>query len=796
VRPRPSRLRHLGRLRRLAARCALSGAALLGGIWLLDHFFPPPLEALHRAPAVVVMDREGEPLRAFLAPDQRWRFPVTLDEVPEELVAALVASEDQRFFAHPGVDLLAVGRAVWSNVRAGRVVSGASTIPMQLARLARPAPRTLGAKVREALRALQLEHRLGKRELLELYLNRLPYGGNLEGVGAASFFYFGKRPRQLSVGEMALLVALPRSPAGYDPTRNPEAARAARDRVLERLAEEGVFSREQVEEARRQGVPTHRRPPPFAAPHFTRRLRGRGGSGGSVPTTLDRRVQSVAEATLASRVRDLRREGIGNAAAVVLELDGLAVRSWVGSADFFDEAHAGQVDGVVARRSPGSALKPFLYALAYDEGWIVPDSFLLDVPTDYAGYVAENYDGTYRGQVSARTALAASLNAPAVRLLARVGLEDFHALLLRGGLTTLDQPPARYGLPLALGAGEVTLLDLTHLYASLAAGGLHEPMGMLPRPETERGESPPAIRLFSHRAAELVTETLVDLARPDLPEAWDLARGAPTVAWKTGTSFGHRDAWAVGFSGRYAIGVWVGNFDGRPIQGISGAHHAGPLLFDLFRALGDHSRPALLNPDPGHALDGQARLLVCSVSRELPGPYCPKRLAVPYLPGTTHLPPCSVHRRVFLDRETGQILAGPCLGRRPYRAAVLTAEPPELLAWRRSRGEAVTPLPGLSPECGGPPAAEPPKIVSPDGATPFLLRPEAPLAFQRIPLIARAGSFSHTLYWYQDGLLVATAPVGERRFLALRPGRHEIILVDDTGRSDRVVFRVEGKSGE
>ncbi len=786
-------------LRLWLASCGLA----LGLLWALDRLFPPPLATLSRPPARAILAADGEPLRFLLPADEKWRLPVTLDEVPEDFLAAFVASEDRRFYDHAGVDPVAVARAAWTNLRAGRVVSGASTIPMQLARMARPGPRTLGSKLTEALRALQLSRRLDKRRMLEIYLNVAPYGSNLEGIGAASWFYFGKRPAQLSLGEAALLVALPRSPNGYDPLRKPQAARRARDRVLAELGLRGVFPRQRVEEARLQPLPTARRAAPFAAPHASLLAVERFPGRARLRTTIDRGMQAVGERALSARVAELRSLGIGNAAAVVLETESRALRALVGSASFFEERFSGQVNGATARRSPGSTLKPFLYALAYDQGRIVPDSFLLDVPTDFAGYVAENYDGTYRGRVTARSALVTSLNAPAVRLLSDVGVPSFLGALRKGGLATLGRPAEHYGLPLVLGAGEVTLLDLVNLYATLAEGGAHRPVRLL-EPEAGEGEAAEATRsgepphgeaLFSRRAAELVTRTLVSLERPDLPSSWDLTRGTPAVAWKTGTSYGHRDAWAIGFSGRYAIGVWVGNFDGRPVLGISGSEHAGPLLFDLFRALeggnaGGGSRPALL-VSPVH----EDLLEVCAASHQLPGPACPARVRVPYLPGSTRLPACTMHRRVFLDRETGEILAGACLGSRPHESRVLAVEPPELVAFWRAQGRVVEPLPALAEACGGAPraaaGAEGPRIVSPDGATPYRLRRDAPLDFQRIALIARSGPYARTLYWYEDGELVASGAPGGSLFMAPRRGSHELVVVDDTGRSDAVRYRVE-----
>ena len=753
---------------------------LAATVLVLHNLYPFPTETLDRPAALVVLDREGAPLRFFLPADDQWRLPVTLDDLPPELIEALISSEDRWFRRHPGVNPLAIARAAWQNLRAGRVVSGGSTLTMQIARMASPARRTVGAKLEEALRALQLERLYSKDELIELYLNRAPFGGNLEGVGAASFFYFGKRPAQLSIGEIALLVALPRSPSAYDPTRDPETARRARDRVLAQLAERGAITPREAADATRQPVPAVRRPVPFAAPHFARWVARQEKRSPVLVTTLDRRLQTRAEAQVRRRLAELRPAGIGNAAVVVLERSSRELRAMVGSGGFFERAFQGQINGVLARRSPGSTLKPFLYALALDRGEIIPDSYLLDLPTDFAGYVAENYDGEYQGRVVAREALTRSLNAPAVRLLSRVGLDEFLELLRAGGLRTLDRSAGEYGLPLVLGAGEVTLLGLTNLYATLAEGGSSQPVrwrsgncSVLPCDQPV--PSPPG-RLLSSEAAWAVSEILQEVRRPDLPSAWRLATDVPTVAWKTGTSYGHRDAWAVGFSGRYAVGVWVGNFDGTPRHGISGAEHAAPLLFDLFRTL--EPRGSRLVRPPGLRLES---LEVCAESHQLVGPYCPRRRMVDYLPGRSRLEICGYHRRVRLIDSDGA------------RWAVTTSYPAALLAWWRHEGH---PLPEMAPATPSLAAREgirtgaPPHIVSPAAATPYRLRSDSPIAFQQIPLTARAAADASRLYWYQNGLLVATSAPGETRFLTPAKGRHRLVVTDDRGRTHALSYEV------
>lgn len=745
-----------------------------------DVIFPFPESRLRRPPATIVLDRDGAPLRIVLPKDEIYRMPVSLGELPPELPRALIASEDRFFRYHPGVNPVAIARATWINVREGRVVSGASTIPMQIARMAEPKRRTLFGKAVEAFRALQLDAHYSKRELLEIYLNLAPYGGNIEGVGAASWFYFGKRPAQLSLGEIALVTTLPRSPNRFDPVRDNARAVAARDRVLAQLAARGVFAHEAIDDARRQELPRVRTRAPFVAPHLADYAIAQRGRVARIPTTVDRRVQHVAEEQVALRIDALRAVGIENAAAVIIDNETHELRALVGSAGFFDRGFDGQVNGAVARRSPGSALKPFLFAMAFDRGAIVPDSYLLDIPTDFSGYVAENYDGVYRGRVAARDALIQSLNASSVRLLSNVGLKDFLALLRRGGLRTLDRPEAAYGLPIILGSGEVTLLDLTNFYAAVANGGVARPVQIFRDSKRGAGE-----RVFSAEACELMTGILTELRRPDFPSTWDLTRDAPAVAWKTGTSYGHRDAWAVGFSKRTTIGVWVGNFDGRGQKGISGAEHAAPLLFDLFRAIeggGANLRAKDdLNIEP---------VEVCAESRQLPGPWCEKRIAIEYVPGVSRFASCTWHRRVFVDGN-GERLVGNCVAGTPHREATVVAYPPELVAFWRAQEQPVPSIPPLSARCSDIPSEDPPRIVSPDTATAYTMRRSAPLQFQRIPLTARAAEDVATLYWYQDGALVASGSPSEKLFVRPAPGEHRLVVVDEQGRADEIRYRVE-----
>jgi penicillin-binding protein 1C len=777
--PKPAP-RKIGFTRRRAAVALLACCALCAIALLVVTARPPfPLSLLSPAPSTLVAARNGQPLRLFLAPDQSWRFPVRLDTVSPILPRLLVAAEDRHFRRHPGVNPLALLRAALANAVAGRVVSGGSTITMQLARLARPRQRTLPAKISEALAALALERQLSKDALLERYLNMAPYGGNIVGVGAASLFYFGKAPDRLSLAEAALLTVLPRSPLRLDPTHHPAAAKAARDNLLTGMARQGVIDANAAKEAIDAPLPKAMTQAPFTAPHFCQMAREQAGPAAFVNTTLDPVAQKSVASILANRKSWLEVQGIGAVAAVVLDPVSREVLAMVGSTDYFGDLRFGQINGATIRRSPGSALKPFLYAMALDRGILFPQSLMLDIPTGFAGYTPKNYDGHFRGRVTMEQALVSSLNVPAVRLLNDVGTASFLDLLQRGGLTTLDKPAAHYGLSLVLGGGEVTLLSLVNLYADLASGGEHRP------PKLLTGAPVPTKRLFSPEACAMITETLTRVERPDLPTSWERALAVPAVAWKTGTSYGHRDAWAIGYSADHVIGVWVGNMNGAPVKGISGAVHAGPILFELFRSIESHG--SRLAAPPGLNI---REIEVCAESRQLPGPDCQKRVTAKIIPGVTKLAACSLHRRMLVDATTGRALDGDCLAAHEAKTITVAQYPAELVSWWRAVGIAFEALPDPEPGCGAP-RGEGPRIVSPNPATPYTLRRDSPAEFQQIALTADAPAGSRRLSWYVDGALAAQGEPGQRLFWQPNIGTHRLVVADDQGRTDAVTVHIE-----
>lgn len=581
---------------------ALAAIACLGyALDAADRAFPPPLEKV-QAVSPEVRDADDKLLRAFATRGGTWRLATTANDVDPQLLRMLIAYEDQRFYEHHGVDPLALARAAWQFVRHGRIVSGGSTITMQVARLIEPrTERSLGAKLRQVARALQIERRLSKGQILDLYLRLAPYGGNLEGVRAASLAYFGKEPHHLSVGESALLVALPQLPEARRPDRNPAAARAARDRVLSRLAVSKVIGEGEYDRAQILPLPDRRLQLPALAAHLSEKaLRSKPGEG-VYRTTLKREVQKGLEAVAAEQSRALGpRVSI---AMVMADARTGEILGEVGSADYFESGRAGWIDMTRVTRSPGSTLKPFIYGLAFEEGLVAQETIIEDRPADFFGYRPRNFDMTYQGDVSVRQALQMSLNVPAVRLLSAVGPSRLLVRLRRAEAKLTLPTDEAPGLAIALGGAGISLMDLTQAYAALANRGHPVRLGdgVYRDPGQIEGDA-----LMDPVAVWTVTDVLSQVVPP--PGVRRLG-----IAYKTGTSYGYRDAWSVGYDGRHVLGVWVGRADNGAVPGISGFRTAAPILFEAFQRSGISVTP--FPPAPAGAVRIAAAELPASLKR-------------------------------------------------------------------------------------------------------------------------------------------------------------------------------------
>ena len=556
-------------------------AAFIFLLWLLllaaDRLWPLPLHEV--TPARVVVAEDGTPLWRFADAQGVWRYPVTLADVSPRYLQALIHYEDRWFWDHPGVNPLSIARAAWQDLTSGRVISGGSTLTMQVARLLDPHPRTFGGKLRQLWRALQLEWHLSKSEILTLYLNRAPFGGTLQGIGAASWAYLGKPPAQLSYGEAALLAVLPQAPSRLRPDRWPERAQAARDKVLLRMENQGVWPAQPVREAIEEPVWLFPRQMPQLAPLFARRALA-SSRAEKVVTTLDAGLQRQLE-DLALNWKS-RLPPRSSLAMIVVDHTNMKVRGWVGSVDINDDSRFGHIDMVSAIRSPGSVLKPFVYGMALDEGLIHPASLLQDVPRRFSDYRPGNFDSGFHGPVSASDALVRSLNLPAVQVLEAYGPKRFAARLRNAGLPLMLPAGAEPNLSLILGGGGARLADIVAAYSAFARHGKAGQLRITPdSPLVERP-------LLSPGAAWIVRRILAGEAQP-VPDA-SLVKVVP-LAWKTGTSYGYRDAWAIGVNARYLIGIWTGRPDGTPVVGQFGFVSAVPLLNQVNNLL--LARPAM-----------------------------------------------------------------------------------------------------------------------------------------------------------------------------------------------------------
>ena len=732
--------------------------------------------------STLIVARDGQLLRAFLNDGQQWCFPPdTSLAVPAKLRTAVLHFEDRRFYRHLGVDPLALGRALYQNAAAGAIKSGASTLTMQVARLMRPKPRTYVNKALETLLALKIELYYTKDEILRLYLDHAPYGGNIVGYQAATLKYFRKQPDELTWSEATTLAVLPNAPGLVSPTTDPQQLVQKRNRLLAGLQRAGYFDAETLHLARAEPVPTHAVPYPVGAPHLSRTLK-RSRQGRLIKTTIDAGLQRELEALVERHLRYLDHQGIGNGAALLVETGSGKVRAYVGSRDFFDPAHQGQVDGVIAPRSSGSLLKPFLYALGMDAGLILPQTLVKDVPTFYSGFSPRNADERYDGLVRAEEALVRSLNVPAVRLLRRYGVFNFYRFLHDAGVSTLMRPADDYGLPLILGGAEVTLWDMARLFRGLARGGRIEPLRYL-QEQTEPTPPPP---LISPGAAYLVLEALRNVRRPGVEYYWHQYQNQWPLAWKTGTSYGQRDAWAIGVSPAWTIAVWLGNFSGEGNPALSGAQAAGPLLFDIF-----HRVPKDLNQAWFSRPDADlTTATLCLDSGRPVSPHCPQPIEALVPRHRRPMGRCPYHRSIVLNRAGTHQVCSLCWQPGDHRLARQTVYPTDVVQYLRERGQVLHDPPPHKADCPVQPEAKPLQVLYPTPEARLQVGRDFDGERQKIVLRAAHSDRERALFWYVNRRFLGRTVNQHRLAVSLEPGAQSLEVVDAHGFRDRTRFYV------
>ena len=764
-------------------------------------FYAVPVAQFDDPLSTVLLDRDGELLSAAIASDGQWRFGVSR-AVPEKFAAAVLRFEDRRFAYHPGVDPLAVLRALGQNLRARGVKSGGSTLTMQVVRLARKGrSRSLGEKLIEAVMALRLERSLQKQQILGLWAAYAPMGGNTVGLDAAAWRYFGRAPEQLSWAESATLAVLPNAPSLIHPGKNSHLLLAKRNRLLDSLREQGALDALACELAKREPLPPAPQPVPSLAPHLLARIQAEregarfktGDASPWVPTSLDKGLQARAVEVLARQQRALLENGVHNAAALVLEVDSGRVLAYLGNLQPDDgDRHGEHVDVVRSPRSTGSILKPLLYAAMLESGEVLPGQLIPDVPTHIGAFHPENFDRTYAGAVPAERALARSLNVPAIRMLRGYGVDRFAALLRRLGVSTLQRPAQQYGLSLILGGAEGTLFDITGVYAGLAHSVNDSAAGQKPRllpPSYAEATSKRAEAPLDAGAAYLTLQAMLQVERPGDEQSWRSFATSAKIAWKTGTSYGHRDAWAVGVTPRYAVGVWVGNADGEGRPGLTGHAAAAPILFELFGLL----------PAGGWFAEPKSELRVADVcvrSGMRAGPNCSAR-GVQLVPrGGLGAPPCSFCRLLHVDQAGAYRVHGDCEPVAAIRPAAWFVLPPAMEGYYRRRHADYRPPPPFRPDCraaldaaGGSSLS----VVYPKEGAQLYVPLEMSGTLGRVVFEAAHRDPQARVFWHVDDEYYGETRDIHQLAIAPPPGRHVLTLVDEAGETVRRGFTVLGK---
>ena len=747
-----------------------AGVLLAGAVaWLAiprPELYPPGLGWSR-----VVTDRHGVVLHLTRAKDGRYRLRTALQDISPAMREATVEKEDRWFRRHPGVNPASLARAAWGAIT-GKSAGGASTLTMQLARLRWDLhTRSPGGKLLQVFRAIQLERHYTKDEILEAYFNLAPYGGNVEGVGAAAMLWCGRTPAELTPREAAALSIIPQSPALRLPAvaRGRDRIATAQARLVARMSSSGGPLRDDPLAAAFTLLPPA--PPPHRAMHLCRRLLG-STINPVIRSTVDASLQETVELGIAAFLQGTADQGINNACAVLVEASTREVLAYVGSANYQDRAILGMVDGLKARRSPGSAVKPFVYALAMDQALIHPRTLLVDGPMAFGDYNPENFDREFMGPIAAGEALHRSRNIPAVDLARRLQGDGLYGLLARGGVRAL-KPPGHYGLALALGGFGITPLELAGLYATLADNGLPGDLsfssggGTAPVPPQGGGEIP----LCSPAARHLVLRMLT--GGGDLGRDYAFARADPAVAWKTGTSHGFRDAWAVGVKGDHVLVVWLGNFNGRGNNALVARHCAAPLLFDL---LGRLRLPDVQPAVPAEVGD----VVVCAVSGCLPGPYCQHLATTGFISGVSPITTCDLHREILVDGSTGLRVTRDD-GRPGMRREIHEFWSPDMLALFVKAGLPRRPVP--APEDGtttllGYDHGEAPRILSPVGGRRYQIAAGS----DTLVLRAHAAPAVASLYWFCGDAFLGRCDPAAGFAWKMRPGKHTLRVLDDHGR--------------
>ncbi|MEM7297322.1 MAG: penicillin-binding protein 1C, partial [Bacteroidota bacterium] len=742
----------------------------------LDILFPFHAKVNY---SVLVLDDQEDILHAYLSDDDKWRLYLEEEEITEEMESAILFKEDQYFYRHPGVNPISIIRAFIQNVSSGKRKSGASTITMQLARLLNPKERTYGNKLIEMFNALQLERRYSKKEILRLYLNLLPYGGNIEGIKSASHIYFGKDPDLLSLSQVAGLVVIPNRPSSLSINKDDEPINEAKNQWLKRFKLGNVFEHRLIDIALIEKIEPKRRNLPRNAPHLSRRLLNETDQH-IIQTHIWLEKQKQVEELARSHIDRLKYLNVTNAAVIVVENSTGKIISYAGSANFYSEEDAGQVDGIQAIRSPGSTLKPLLYALHYDKGTLTPKRRLTDVRMNFGGYEPENFDNTFNGWISSEEALQRSLNVPAVYLLNGYGIPEFIQTLTKLDFSSVERSKNKLGLSMILGGCGATLEELAGLYVSFANAGQHTKLSYFVNGDSISSEK----EIISEQAAYILTENLTEVTRPDFPDSWKDNPNRPKIAWKTGTSFGRRDAWSIGYNKEYTVGVWAGNFSGEGAPELSGVGVAAPLLFDVFNVISKvstydwYSRPK-----------GVDRRWVCDETGHSPNTFCRNLVVDQAIKGVTVPKLCEHLKPVLIAKDSSESYCTTCITHvKDFKQAFYPQHTADMLDYFQSEKISYIKEPDHYPFCERVYPGQGLEIVSPVDKLEYFVEAGDE---KQIKLQARAPSNSNKFYWYINDVFYKSATREEDVYFTPKEGKVKISCSDDRGRNKDISISVK-----
>lgn len=748
-------------------------------------WFCLPANLFDKPISTVLLDKNGQLLNAQIAEDGQWRFPVS-DSIPEKFQQAIIEFEDHTFHSHIGVSIRGIARAIKQNISNGKVVSGGSTISMQVIRMSRNKPRTIYQKIIEMIWATRLEARYTKEEILAMYASHAPMGGNVVGLEAASWRYFQRSPFDLSWAETATLAVLPNAPSLIHISKNRKELKKKRDRLLVRLHKRGVFDRETLEIAKEEPIPDSPLPLPQLASHLMSHVKGYSATQ-KTTTTLEAELQKQVLNLVDIHHKRLKSNNIFNAAVVVGNIKTGEILAYVGNTPVKEKEHGGAVDIISSPRSSGSILKPFLYAFMLEEGVITPEQVIFDVPTTMAGYSPENYNQKYAGIVPANEALSKSLNVPFVRMLRDYGTQKFHARLTKLGMTTLNKPASHYGLSLILGGAEVKLIDLINMYGKLSRSVSQYPfydstvnMNFTFTSQPQLTEREPAI---SPSASYFTLEAMQKVMRPNKEKNWEEFNTSQRIAWKTGTSYGFRDAWSIGMNQDFVVGVWIGNADGEGRPGIIGVEVAAPLMFEVFDFL-----PKSSWYDPCY--DEFERVKICRKSGMITNEYCTEFDEKMIPESCSNTLPCSFHKAIFVNKSESHRLTSECSSLREMKQVSWFTLPPKVAYYYQQRTPDYIPVPPFKKGCKDKDEIAQISILYPTSNSKIILSKTTSGEESKIIMEAVHRNKESTLFWHIDENYEGSTRDIHQLERYLKVGRHTLKIIDELGNTEKIDFEV------